>query len=676
MSDINWNELDLGVVSAFGVAKKNGWTGTEEEWEALQAAAPQKASDAEAYAAGTRSGEAVDSDDPAYQNNANYYAGQAAASAAEAAQYTSDAVATWLEENVDPETGYVLDRTLTQSDAATPADMTGDLKSAITYLSEPTENLLNILTANVTNFFPNGSTQKLSTASTVRSVVIPVDSEQGESIYIYKGINSRFCLTTLASAEPASGDSYLSNSYKTGTDTEATVTIDSTVKAILIWYYDTTYQSDASKDPTAILQSITVLYGTSGQPVRSIIPHGLNDIDKPNLTNNTTNQFTTVPLSQYSTTNKAGTSLYINDKVFNAGFINKATVRNNDSSSGTFNVLFIHPITHSILRWYSGSGTGDFDIVINEYMPVDFILGVQGENSAFKSANYSVYGINWKDIGVNTFNTLKCGDVIDFSFPERTASTTCYYLGCDLQYASMKGVIYRPENIYTHNKMFAVGDSITAGYIHYTEGIHWWETVGRALGYEVTPGAQSGAGISYFTSGKNACKYAHDVDFSPYNVAVFAFGTNDYGNNIPIGTFADQYTYSEDSSQTFYACLKYIIETVKTKNPKCTLIFSLPINRIRGTVANRYAYGYQNGVGKTLDDYCEAIVYCCNHYCVPYLDHRKGAFDLYSLSTLLEDGLHPTDDGYKVLGQEMTAMISAVKQPYAEYSGVGGWIHG
>ena len=40
------------------------------------------------------------------------------------------AVEAWLEDNVDPETGYVLDRTLTANDAAAPADLVGDLKSA------------------------------------------------------------------------------------------------------------------------------------------------------------------------------------------------------------------------------------------------------------------------------------------------------------------------------------------------------------------------------------------------------------------------------------------------------------------------------------------------------------------------------------------------------------------
>ena len=41
------------------------------------------------------------------------------------------AVNAWLGENVDPETGYVLDRTLQQQNAAAPADLVGDLKSAV-----------------------------------------------------------------------------------------------------------------------------------------------------------------------------------------------------------------------------------------------------------------------------------------------------------------------------------------------------------------------------------------------------------------------------------------------------------------------------------------------------------------------------------------------------------------
>ena len=43
----------------------------------------------------------------------------------------AEATEAWLEENVDPDTGYVLDRTLAMQNAAAPADLVGDLKSAI-----------------------------------------------------------------------------------------------------------------------------------------------------------------------------------------------------------------------------------------------------------------------------------------------------------------------------------------------------------------------------------------------------------------------------------------------------------------------------------------------------------------------------------------------------------------
>lgn len=50
----------------------------------------------------------------------------------------TSAVETWLAANVDPETGYVLDRTLSQSNAAAPADLVGD------FLNEATETIENI----------------------------------------------------------------------------------------------------------------------------------------------------------------------------------------------------------------------------------------------------------------------------------------------------------------------------------------------------------------------------------------------------------------------------------------------------------------------------------------------------------------------------------------------------
>jgi len=60
----------------------------------------------------------------------NGQTGDVTVQAATDAQVTN-AVNTWLDNNVDPATGYVLDSTLTMSNAAAPADKVGDLKSAL-----------------------------------------------------------------------------------------------------------------------------------------------------------------------------------------------------------------------------------------------------------------------------------------------------------------------------------------------------------------------------------------------------------------------------------------------------------------------------------------------------------------------------------------------------------------
>lgn len=57
-----------------------------------------------------------------------------------------EAVGEWLGENVDPETGYVLDRTLTQQNAAAPADLVGAQSEKIDgiYTDLPYDNLLTV----------------------------------------------------------------------------------------------------------------------------------------------------------------------------------------------------------------------------------------------------------------------------------------------------------------------------------------------------------------------------------------------------------------------------------------------------------------------------------------------------------------------------------------------------
>lgn len=96
---------DLGIATAYGYAKAGGYTGTEQEFAELMASyaqvaqdaresadaaaeserkakgsednAADSAKDAESWAVGQRDGADIPDTDPAFNNNAKYYAGQA-----------------------------------------------------------------------------------------------------------------------------------------------------------------------------------------------------------------------------------------------------------------------------------------------------------------------------------------------------------------------------------------------------------------------------------------------------------------------------------------------------------------------------------------------------------------------------------------------------------------------
>lgn len=201
------NELRkwLGSVSAYKDAVAHGFNGTREEFGELLANGATFAQNAEAWADGQRSGEDVPETDPAYHNNAKYYAEEAAGSEA-AAGLSADAAAAsetaaagsataaagsateasgsataaaasaqaaeeaatrdvptavdvWLQENITNPSNPPLDRSCTLANAATPADITGQLIDAIAK-----EETIDFTTASTKNGLI-GSDNKWSTSS-------------------------------------------------------------------------------------------------------------------------------------------------------------------------------------------------------------------------------------------------------------------------------------------------------------------------------------------------------------------------------------------------------------------------------------------------------------------------------------------------------------------------------
>ena len=94
------NTYDLGAVTSYAIAVEHGYEGTEAQFAeeltgatAAARAAAEDASDAEAYAVGKRGGVDVGSTDPAYHNNAKYWAQNASGANLAQAFSTSTAYA-------------------------------------------------------------------------------------------------------------------------------------------------------------------------------------------------------------------------------------------------------------------------------------------------------------------------------------------------------------------------------------------------------------------------------------------------------------------------------------------------------------------------------------------------------------------------------------------------------
>lgn len=232
----------------------------------------------------------------------------------------------------------------------------------------------------------------------------------------------------------------------------------------------------------------------------------------------------------------------------------------------------------------------------------------------------------------------------------------------------------------------AFGDSITHGYLKTENGqsvlttYQYWKTVGNILKLNASEGANTGSGFVFVQGNKNALRIIEEYDFTNVNLATFAFGTNDWNGNIPLGTINDKAingnvnangTYI-NTTNTIYSAIKYCVEKALSQNPKMTLILITPINRSQAgnsgatlTKNNNWGYGATNKAGYTLGDVCQAIVDVAKYYGIRYIDNREGCpINRLNVQRLTTDGLHPDDWGYMKLGQYYTGQISAIYRPY------------
>lgn len=136
---------------------------------------------------------------------------------------------------------------------------------------------------------------------------------------------------------------------------------------------------------------------------------------------------------------------------------------------------------------------------------------------------------------------------------------------------------------------------------------------------------------------------------------VFVFGgTNDYGHgDAPLGEF------DSDDHSTFAGAVKLLTKKLVERYGKEKLCFIIPIPRYMEDSPFGEEGNAKATPSGTLEDYRNIIRKTCEKYNIETLDLVKdfGKITTNKCSDLLEDGLHPNDNGHKLIAEKIISYI-------------------
>ena len=135
------------------------------------------------------------------------------------------------------------------------------------------------------------------------------------------------------------------------------------------------------------------------------------------------------------------------------------------------------------------------------------------------------------------------------------------------------------------------------------------------------------------------------------DIVVIFGGTNDFGiGNAPMGTVMDYDPY------TFNGAVNLLMDGIKTKYPDTTIIVILPLHRKNENMPNEFS-------GAVLEDYIQVLYRkalengfrICDLRTAPEL---QGDDRYYSM--LMDDGIHPLEEGHKFIANEFLKYLRAI----------------
>lgn len=329
----------------------------------------------------------------------------------------------------------------------------------------------------------------------------------------------------------------------------------------------------------------------------------------------------------------------------------------------------------------TGVLSSDNDYDTSDFIPVnagDVIIGYGSRQCMFASDKTTVL-----HTGVWNNMSQKINGMAWYEIPDDGTKwfRICYYKPTALDGTSPQ-MIFKADPIAAYllvngsyggdkRKLYCIGDSITRGmYANPGSssstgltgyGYPYW--IGMINYYNVVNLGESGGG--YALKGTQTSSNGKDIvdnnTFSDADIVTIAFGINDYKStdeSIHLGSMS-----STSGDGTVIGNMKYMIETLMTKKPTAQIIVMLPMNQNRFGYADmsesdNWSFGYAFRESKTLTDYRNAIKECANHYNVKVVDTEEICpINRLNIRSVCGDGLHPTMDFYKQMGQALAPHI-------------------
>lgn len=196
------------------------------------------------------------------------------------------------------------------------------------------------------------------------------------------------------------------------------------------------------------------------------------------------------------------------------------------------------------------------------------------------------------------------------------------------------------------------GDSITAGVI---SGEHESTDKGyAALFCEKVGATMRNSAVSGSTTAQKTANSVYDVVTNASSITadyiIVAGGTNDYYNQVPIGT------YNSTDPTTFYGALNGICEALQTKAPNAPVIFITPINKPSAPTATTKLYeldDYRNTIFEVATTYGYSVV---NGASLGFPNKHGANLNTFSYKMIF-DGVHPTADGHKMYARSLAGKL-------------------